>query len=158
MGGNLESAPFRTLFEFWLLPFYLPHCRSGSRASADTESMATTKYRSMRGYFLWFAVGGLALTSSFLAAPTVDAAAGKEKAEICAGCHGDNGISQMENIPSLSSTNTSSGNWCKRATADSFGITSTSSPIRFPMSSNPPEIVTPVMLPPPGRPPRRASH
>ena len=31
---------------------------------------------------------------------------------------------------------------------DSFGIASTSSPIRFPMSSNPPAIVTPVMLPP----------
>ena len=30
-----------------------------------------------------------------------DVAAGKEKAEICAGCHGDNGISQTENIPSL---------------------------------------------------------
>jgi cytochrome c553 len=30
-----------------------------------------------------------------------DIAAGKEKAEICAGCHGDNGISQTENIPSL---------------------------------------------------------
>jgi len=30
-----------------------------------------------------------------------DIAAGKEKAELCAGCHGDNGISQMENIPSL---------------------------------------------------------
>src|ERR1700756_2988025 len=30
-----------------------------------------------------------------------DPAAGKEKAEICAGCHGDNGISQTENIPSL---------------------------------------------------------
>jgi cytochrome c553 len=28
-------------------------------------------------------------------------AAGKEKAELCAGCHGDNGISQTENIPSL---------------------------------------------------------
>jgi cytochrome c553 len=28
-------------------------------------------------------------------------AAGKEKAEICAGCHGENGISQTENIPSL---------------------------------------------------------
>src|SRR3982751_1599084 len=28
-------------------------------------------------------------------------AAGKEKAELCVGCHGDNGISQMENIPSL---------------------------------------------------------
>ena len=30
-----------------------------------------------------------------------DAAAVKEKAEICAGCHGENGISQTENIPSL---------------------------------------------------------
>src|SRR6201986_5516360 len=30
-----------------------------------------------------------------------DIAAGKEKAEICAGCHGENGISQTENIPSL---------------------------------------------------------
>ena len=34
-------------------------------------------------------------------APAADIAAGKQKAEICAGCHGDNGISQMENIPSL---------------------------------------------------------
>jgi cytochrome c553 len=30
-----------------------------------------------------------------------DIAAGKEKAAMCAGCHGDNGISQTENIPSL---------------------------------------------------------
>ena len=30
-----------------------------------------------------------------------DAAAGKEKAEMCAGCHGEHGISQTENIPSL---------------------------------------------------------
>ncbi len=30
-----------------------------------------------------------------------DPAAGKEKAEVCAGCHGENGISQTENIPSL---------------------------------------------------------
>lgn len=29
------------------------------------------------------------------------AAAGKEKAELCVGCHGENGISQTENIPSL---------------------------------------------------------
>src|SRR5260370_26953163 len=34
-------------------------------------------------------------------AHAADIAAGKQKAEICAGCHGDNGISQMENIPSL---------------------------------------------------------
>jgi cytochrome c553 len=58
----------------------------------------------MRRHFLGFAVGSLALASSFLAAPTVDAAdiaAGKEQAEMCAGCHGENGISQMENVPSL---------------------------------------------------------
>ena len=30
-----------------------------------------------------------------------DIAAGKEKAELCVGCHGEAGISQMENIPSL---------------------------------------------------------
>jgi cytochrome c553 len=31
----------------------------------------------------------------------VDAAAGKDKAELCAGCHGEGGISQTPNIPSL---------------------------------------------------------
>jgi cytochrome c553 len=30
-----------------------------------------------------------------------DIAAGKAKAEMCVGCHGENGISQIENIPSL---------------------------------------------------------
>jgi cytochrome c553 len=58
----------------------------------------------MRRHFLGFAVGSLALASSFLAARSVDAAdiaAGKEKAQMCAGCHGENGISQMENVPSL---------------------------------------------------------
>jgi cytochrome c553 len=34
-------------------------------------------------------------------AQAADVAAGKEKAEICAGCHGEGGISQTENIPSL---------------------------------------------------------
>jgi cytochrome c553 len=34
-------------------------------------------------------------------AHTADLAAGKAKAEICAACHGDGGISQTENIPSL---------------------------------------------------------
>jgi cytochrome c553 len=32
---------------------------------------------------------------------TADTEAGKQKAEICAACHGENGISQTENIPSL---------------------------------------------------------
>jgi cytochrome c553 len=30
-----------------------------------------------------------------------DIAAGKAKADMCVGCHGENGISQMENMPSL---------------------------------------------------------
>jgi cytochrome c553 len=34
-------------------------------------------------------------------ANAADIAAGKEKAELCVGCHGEGGISQMENIPSL---------------------------------------------------------
>ena len=34
-------------------------------------------------------------------AHAADVAAGKAKAEVCAACHGDNGISQTENIPSL---------------------------------------------------------
>src|ERR1700688_2609267 len=34
-------------------------------------------------------------------ARAADTAAGKETAEMCAGCHGENGISQTENIPSL---------------------------------------------------------
>jgi cytochrome c553 len=52
-----------------------------------------------------FCFRGFALTYLALAPVTLhaaaDVAAGKEKAEICAGCHGDNGISQTENIPSL---------------------------------------------------------
>jgi cytochrome c553 len=45
---------------------------------------------------------GLALAALASApAEAADVAAGKQKAEICAGCHGDNGISQTENIPSL---------------------------------------------------------
>jgi cytochrome c553 len=50
------------------------------------------------------AMHGLMLGLSALAcapAHAADIAAGKAKAEICAGCHGDNGISQTENIPSL---------------------------------------------------------
>ncbi len=34
-------------------------------------------------------------------AMAADLAAGKEKAALCSGCHGENGISQTENIPSL---------------------------------------------------------
>ena len=41
----------------------------------------------------------VALGGSF--ARAADLAAGKEKAEMCIGCHGEGGISQMEKIPSI---------------------------------------------------------
>ena len=45
---------------------------------------------------------GMALSAAAAcSSAAADLAAGKEKAEICAGCHGENGISQIENIPSL---------------------------------------------------------
>jgi cytochrome c553 len=50
------------------------------------------------------AISALALGLSLVAiapARAADVAAGKEKAEMCVGCHGEGGISQMENIPSL---------------------------------------------------------
>ena len=43
----------------------------------------------------------IALLIALSSAHAADVAAGKEKAELCIGCHGENGISQMENIPSL---------------------------------------------------------
>jgi len=47
---------------------------------------------------------GVALATMIISAPfahAADIAAGKEKAELCIGCHGEDGISQIENIPSL---------------------------------------------------------
>ncbi|MGC2810068.1 MAG: c-type cytochrome [Bradyrhizobium sp.] len=59
----------------------------------------------MRSRFMVSVLYGFALGLSALTefpAHAADAvAAGKEKAELCAACHGDNGISQTENIPSL---------------------------------------------------------
>jgi cytochrome c553 len=43
----------------------------------------------------------LLLAMSHRYSEAADLAAGKEKAELCIGCHGENGISQMENTPSL---------------------------------------------------------
>jgi cytochrome c553 len=54
--------------------------------------------------FVFYALYGVALgLSAFANAPAhaADVAAGKEKAELCVGCHGEGGISQTENIPSL---------------------------------------------------------
>jgi len=47
-------------------------------------------------------VGALAAAIAFGSiAHAADAIAARDKAELCAGCHGENGISQTENIPSL---------------------------------------------------------
>src|SRR6516164_4662134 len=93
------------------------NCRSGSRAGesgtrshdcdygfrdhADTcPRNDERKGDGMR--IAW--IGLVILWSGFspaASAADADADAGKAKAEICAGCHGENGISQTENIPSL---------------------------------------------------------
>jgi len=58
----------------------------------------------MPSRFVLRALCGLVLGLSALAslpAHAADVAAGKEKAALCIGCHGEGGISQIENIPSL---------------------------------------------------------
>ncbi|MDI4237231.1 c-type cytochrome [Bradyrhizobium sp. Arg237L] len=56
----------------------------------------------MRRQFVSYLFGGLALlTTTVTPIRAADVAAGKEKAEMCVSCHGENGISQTENIPSL---------------------------------------------------------
>jgi cytochrome c553 len=55
----------------------------------------------MRHRFALAAVCVIALSSGTTTSPAADLDAGKKKAELCIGCHGENGISQMENIPSL---------------------------------------------------------
>ena len=55
----------------------------------------------MRRFFLTIlcvAALSAALTG---ASPAADLEAAKKKAELCVGCHGENGISKMENVPSL---------------------------------------------------------
>ena len=47
---------------------------------------------------------GIALAAAIAFGPiarAADIAAGKAKAELCVACHGENGIAQMENMPSL---------------------------------------------------------
>jgi cytochrome c553 len=58
----------------------------------------------MRRRSVWAALYGLALGLSVIAgvpAHAADTTAGKDKAELCTACHGEGGISQTENIPSL---------------------------------------------------------
>ncbi|MBR0844592.1 c-type cytochrome [Bradyrhizobium liaoningense] len=56
----------------------------------------------MRRQFISHAITTVALVAlGALPAGAADNAAIKEKAAVCSGCHGENGISQTENIPSL---------------------------------------------------------
>jgi cytochrome c553 len=50
---------------------------------------------------LLFTLSFVAVLASAVPANAVDLEAARKKAELCAGCHGENAISQMENIPSL---------------------------------------------------------
>jgi cytochrome c553 len=50
---------------------------------------------------LLFGITVVAAVAGVPPSRAADSAAGKEKAELCVGCHGENGISQMENMPSL---------------------------------------------------------
>ncbi|WFU72736.1 c-type cytochrome [Bradyrhizobium sp. CB2312] len=56
----------------------------------------------MRRQFISYAISAVAiLVLGLFRAGAADNAAIKEKAAVCSGCHGENGISQTENIPSL---------------------------------------------------------
>lgn len=56
----------------------------------------------MRRQLISHAISAVALLAlGALSAGAADDAAIKEKASVCSGCHGENGISQTENIPSL---------------------------------------------------------
>jgi cytochrome c553 len=61
--------------------------------------MGIPMMRLRSGFKMLCGVALLVLTSA--QARAIDAAAGKEKAEMCTACHGEGGISQTENIPSL---------------------------------------------------------
>src|SRR5437879_8998866 len=61
--------------------------------------MPIMRHRSASNVVYGIAVALVALAR--VPAHAADVAVGKEKAELCVACHGDNGISQTENIPSL---------------------------------------------------------
>src|SRR5258708_25081954 len=72
----------------------------GTRGSC-LDLIRTSNKRRRHGMRIVFVGALLAFMACGSFAHAADVAAGKEKAELCAGCHGDNGISQMDNIPSL---------------------------------------------------------
>ncbi|MGY4232861.1 cytochrome c553 [Bradyrhizobium sp. USDA 4449] len=74
----------------------------------------------MRRQFISHAISAAALlTLSAPSASAADNAVVEEKAAVCSGCHGENGISQTENIPShaASRINSCKGSSCSSAPA-----------------------------------------
>jgi cytochrome c553 len=65
----------------------------------DNKRMPMTRRRLMLSALCGVALGLTALPG--LPARAADPAAIKEKANLCSACHGENGISQTENVPSL---------------------------------------------------------
>src|SRR5437879_9257129 len=61
--------------------------------------MPIMRHRSASNVVYGIAVALVALAR--VPAHAADVAVGKEKAELCVACHGEGGISQIENIPSL---------------------------------------------------------
>jgi cytochrome c553 len=55
----------------------------------------------MRRRLVLHAFYGVAFALASVVAHAADVAAGKQKAEMCVACHGEGGISQIENTPSL---------------------------------------------------------
>jgi cytochrome c553 len=55
----------------------------------------------MHRFFLSILCAAALSVALMAPSPAADLEAGKKKAEVCAACHGENGISQMENVPSL---------------------------------------------------------
>src|SRR6478752_8583492 len=55
----------------------------------------------MRRQLSSYVIGALSLAALVVSARAADNAPIQEKAAVCSGCHGENGISQTENIPSL---------------------------------------------------------
>lgn len=72
--------------------------RSIKSAIADSPRSAGGTISRRRIYAVLFVAGSLLLTAP---AEAADGEAGKAKAEPCAACHGPDGVSQMDGVPSL---------------------------------------------------------
>jgi cytochrome c553 len=77
-----------------------PAIHLSSREFILMDARIKSGHDTERGMMRIALVGTIAIVCGSFA-HAADLAAGKEKAELCIGCHGEAGISQTENIPSL---------------------------------------------------------